>query len=144
MKEMISEQIQIITPYLLASLGLVLILLIAFVLLLTIKRFKRKPIIKRLPYLVFLSVFIVIGILSVTPQVGFTLNLCRDKNELAILEKEGIIDDISLYKLPIIEVENMRFTLSPRIGKAKVGDYCKFKYFKYSKYIYSIEIINDG
>jgi hypothetical protein len=141
MKEIISQQLHNNLSSLLFYLGITLIPIIIISLTLTIRRLKIKELAEKLKIYFVLSVIMLMGLVSFIPVASSSINLVRDYNEQIILTKEGYVDKrLIKAKIPVIEIDDEQFTMSPKVGNAKVGEYCVIKYFKYSKYIYSLNI----
>ncbi len=141
MTEMISEQLHNNTSALILYLGITLIPIIIIILTLTIKGFRIKKLAERLKTYFVLSVIMLMGLISFVPVASLSINLARDYNEQTILTKEGYVERrLAKAKIPVIEIDDEQFTMSYKVGNAKVGEYCVIEYFKYSKYIYSLSI----
>ena len=141
MKEMILQQLHNNVSSLIFYLGITLIPIIIITLTLTIKRLKIKELEEKLKVYFVLSVIMLMGLVSFIPVASSSINLMRDYNEQTTLTKAGYVDKrLIKAKIPVIEIDDEQFAMSPKVGNAKVGEYCVIEYFKYSKYIYSLNI----
>lgn len=90
---------------------------------------------------IFLFGVVIMGIIAITPIMMPTINLLKDYQHKILYVQEGVVEDRYIRKEHyFIEIDNKQFIVPTAIEGVKEGQYCSIEYFKYSKYIYQLEI----